>query len=133
MTMRAAGSFQVKLAPIPMHDESIGGVGRLSIDKQYLGDLNGAGRGEMLSALGSVQGSAAYVAIERVSGTLHGRAGSFVIQHRGIMTRGAPELVITVVPDSGTDELAGISGSMSIDIRGKDHFYTFDYEISPAG
>lgn len=132
MSMRAAGSFQVKLAPIPLHDESIGGVGRLSLDKQYLGDLQGAGKGEMLSAMGNVQGSAAYVAIEHVSGTLHGRAGSFLIHHRGVMTRGAPELVIHIVPDSGTGELAGISGSMTIDIRGRDHFYTLDYELAES-
>jgi len=131
MSMRAAGAFEVQLAPIPQHDESLG-IGRLSIDKQYQGDLIATARGEMLSAMGNEQGSAAYVAIERVTGTLHGRSGSFVIQHRGIMTRGAPELVITIVPDSGTGELAGISGVMTIDIRGRDHFYTLEYRLAAA-
>ena len=131
---RAAGAFQVKLEPIALHDEpAMGpGVGRLTLDKRYDGDLMAIGKGEMLSAMGTEQGSAAYVAIERITGTLHGRSGSFVIQHRGIMTRGAPDLVITVVPDSGTGELAGISGAMSIDIRGRDHFYTFEYELAPV-
>ena len=131
---RAVGAFQVKLEPIALHDEpAMGpGVGRLTLDKMYDGDLIAIGRGEMLSAMGAEQGSAAYVAIERITGTLHGRSGSFVIQHRGIMTRGAPDLVITVVPDSGTGELSGISGAMSIDIRGRDHFYTFEYELAPV-
>jgi len=131
---RAVGAFQVKLEPIALHDEpAMGpGVGRLTLDKMYDGDLIAIGRGEMLSVMGAEQGSAAYVAIERITGTLHGRSGSFVIQHRGIMTRGAPDLVITVVPDSGTGELSGISGAMSIDIRGRDHFYTFEYELAPV-
>jgi len=129
---RAVGAFQVKLEPIPLHDEpAMGpGVGRLTLDKMYDGDLIAIGKGEMLSAMGTEQGSAAYVAIERITGTLHGRSGSFVIQHRGIMTRGAPELVITIVPDSGTGELAGISGAMAIDIRGRDHFYALDYQLA---
>jgi hypothetical protein len=129
MNLHAAGAFEVRLAPIPPHDESLG-FGRFSIDKQYQGDLVATAKGEMLSAMGNQQGSAAYVAIERVTGTLHGRSGSFVIHHRGIMTRGAPELVITIVPDSGTGELAGISGAMAIEIRGRDHFYTLDYELA---
>lgn len=134
MKVRAAGSFEVKLAPVGLHDENLGSqIGRFSIDKQYSGDLMAIGRGEMLSAMGQEQGSAAYVAIERVTGLLHGRSGSFVIAHRGVMTRGTPDLVIVIVPDSGSGELAGISGSMTIDIRGRDHFYTLDYEIQPSG
>ena len=130
MSVQAAGAFDVKMAPVPVHDESVGPhIGRFFLDKQYHGDLIGAGKGEMLSAMGNEQGSAAYVAIERITGSLHGRSGSFVIQHRGIMTRGAPDLVITVVPDSGDGELAGISGTMAIEIRGREHFYTLDYEL----
>jgi len=130
VSVQAAGAFDVKMAPVPVHDESVGPqIGRFFLDKQYQGDLIGAGKGEMLSAMGNEQGSAAYVAIERITGSLHGRSGSFVIQHRGIMTRGAPDLVITVVPDSGDGELAGISGTMAIEIRGREHFYTLDYEL----
>lgn len=131
--MRAAGSFEVKLKPMPMHDETIAGMGRLSIDKMYFGDLKGTGKGEMLSAIGDVQSSAVYVAIECVTAALHGRSGSFAIHHRGVMTRGNPQLEISVVPDSGTGELTGISGTMTIDIRGRDHFYTFDYELPSSG
>jgi hypothetical protein len=133
MSLRASGAFDVRMAPIP-HDESMGvGVARFSLDKQYSGDLVGTGKGEMLSAMGNVQGSAAYVAIELVTGSMQGRSGSFVIAHRGVMTRGTPDLVISIVPDSGTGELAGISGTMAIDIRGRDHFYTLDYQIQPSG
>ena len=128
MSVRATGSFEVKMAPAPVHDDTVG-IGRFTLDKQYQGDLIGTGKGEMLSAMGTVQGSAAYVAIERVTGSLQGRSGSFVIQHRGIMTRGTPDLVITIVPDSGDGELAGITGTMGIEIRGRDHFYTLDYEL----
>lgn len=133
MSQSAIGSFEVKLKPLPMHDETIAGVGRLSIDKMYFGDLKGSGKGEMLSAIGDVQSSAAYVAIERITCSLHGRSGSFVIHHRGIMTRGVPDLVIAVVPDSGTDALKGITGTMAIEIRGRDHFYTFDYQLPSSG
>src|SRR5579863_1966944 len=84
--------------------------------------------GRMLTA-GTPNGSGVYVAIERVSGTLHGRKGSFVLHHTGIMTRGQPQMTISVVPDSGTDELAGISGSLSIEIVGGKHFYSFQYTL----
>jgi hypothetical protein len=83
----------------------------------------------MLSAMGNVQGSAGYVAIERVTGTLHGKRGSFVLQHTGTMDRGAPSLSIHVVPDSGTEELVGLTGSMQIQIEQGKHFYTFDYSL----
>lgn len=104
-------------------------LGRMALDKSYAGDLAGTGKGAMLSALTSVQGSAGYVAIERVSGTLHGRRGSFVLQHGGVMTRGARQLAITVVPDSGSGELAGLAGRMDIQIADGKHYYTFDYEL----
>ena len=128
VTTRASGPFDVKLTPQPMDDQPDGSaLGRLSIDKQFHGDLEGTSKGQMLSAGTSVKGSAGYVAIERVSGTLNGRRGSFVLQHSGTMNRGAPQLVITVVPDSGTDELVGLTGSMSIIIENGKHSYVFEY------
>src|SRR5438445_13759827 len=102
---RANGTFDVKLTPA--EDSAFG---RMSIDKQFHGALEGTSKGEMLSASTSVKGSAGYVAIERVTGTLNGKNGSFVLQHYATMTRGAPQLTITVVPDSGTGELEGLSG-----------------------
>jgi hypothetical protein len=103
----------------------------MSIDKQFHGDLEATSKGEMLSAGTGVTGSAGYVAIERVSGTLHGRAGAFVLQHSGIMTRGEPQLTVTVVPDSGTGELVGLAGEMAILIADGKHSYEFDYTLSP--
>jgi hypothetical protein len=107
-------------------------IGRMSVEKQYRGALEAAGRGEMLAASTSVAGSAGYVAIERVTGTLDGRGGAFVLLHRGVMTRGAPDLAIDVVPDSGTEELAGLSGRMAIRIEEGRHFYDFEYTLPPA-
>jgi hypothetical protein len=104
-------------------------VGRMSIDKQFHGDIEGASKGQMLTAGTSVKGSAGYVAIERVSGTLHGRNGAFILQHSGSMTRGKPQLKITVVPDSGTEQLAGLSGGMTIKIENGKHFYAFEYTL----
>ena len=100
----------------------------MSIDKQYYGDIEATAKGQMLT-VGSPSGSAVYVAIERVTGMLHGRGGTFALHHRGIMTRGQPELTIAVVPDSGTDDLAGISGNLAIEIVDKKHFYIFDYAL----
>ncbi len=130
MTTRVRGPFEVKLTPQPLHDQTEGTLlGRLSIDKQFHGDLEATSRGEMLSAGTAVKGSAGYVAIERVSGTLNGRSGAFVLQHTGLMDRGAPSLTITVVPDSGTDELEGLSGTMAIEIVDGKHTYDFEYTI----
>ena len=123
---RARGTFEVKLAPLAAADAF---PGRMSLDKQFRGDLEGTGKGEMLTAMTPVQGSAAYVAIERIEGTLAGRSGSFVVQHSGTMNRGAQQLVIRIVPDSGTGELAGISGTMRIDISGGQHSYTLEYSL----
>lgn len=126
--MQANGQFEVKLAPQPPAPGlEQAGLGRMTIDKQFQGDLEATSLGEMLSAMGQVQGSAGYVAIERVTGTLHGRRGSFVLQHRGVMNRGEPELSVSVVPDSGTEALSGLSGSMQILIEDGKHYYTFDY------
>ena len=128
--MQANGPFEVKLAPQPAAPGiEPANLGRMTIDKQFQGDLEATSLGEMLSAMGQVQGSAGYVAIERVTGSLHGKQGSFVLQHYGIMDRGAPQMTITVVPDSGTDALAGLSGSMQIQIEDGKHSYTFDYSL----
>jgi hypothetical protein len=128
--MQANGPFDVKLTPQPAAPGiEPANLGRMTIDKQFHGDLEAASLGEMLSAMGQVQGSAGYVAIERVTGTLHGRQGSFVLQHYGIMDRGAPQLTITVVPDSGTDALAGLRGTMQIQIEDGKHSYVFDYSL----
>ena len=130
MTTRATGTFEVKLAPLPTSDSSEGSpLGRMSIDKQIHGDLEGTGKGEMLTAATSVKGSGAYAAIERVSGSLHGRTGSFVLQHLGTMTRGVPQLSITVVPDSGTGQLAGITGNFLVIMADGKHSYEFDYSL----
>ena len=131
MFTRASGPFSVKLAPLPAYDSTDGSTaGRMSIDKQFLGDLEATSKGEMLMAGTSTKGSAGYVAIERVTGHLHGKLGSFVLQHSGTMHRGTPSLSVTVVPDSGTEQLAGISGTMAINVNGKEHDYVFDYTIA---
>jgi hypothetical protein len=127
---RARGEFTVTLTP-QSSDELTGAstLVRLAIDKQITGDLIGARNGEMLRAGTPVKGSAVYVALERVVGALHGRTGSFVLQHSGRMTRGSPELTVSVVPDSGSGELTGLTGTMRIIIEGKRHSYEFDYTI----
>ena len=130
MKMHATGTFEVKVLPLPADDNvDTGGFGRLSIDKQFSGALNGTGKGQMVAGMTAVEGSAAYVALERVSGTLNGRTGTFVLQHTGVMTRGAQELRITVVPDSGTGELTGLAGTMKIIIEGGKHSYELEYTI----
>lgn len=130
MTTRATGPFDVKLAPEPLSSVAVAsGIGRMSLDKVFHGELSATSTGEMLSVMGSVKGSAAYVALEHVTGTLHGRRGSFALQHTGVMDRGVPSLVVTVVPDSGTGELAGLTGTMSIHIDGKAHSYVFDFTL----
>jgi hypothetical protein len=126
---RASGTFEVKMAPLTTGDEV---PGRMSLDKQFHGALEATGKGEMLTAMTSVQGSAGYVAVERVTGKLDGRSGSFVLQHSGIMNRGEPNLTITVVPDSGTGELAGIAGTMKINIADGKHFYDFEYTLGES-
>jgi Protein of unknown function (DUF3224) len=133
LTTRASGTFDVHLTPQSLADTALAGsLNRMAIDKQFHGDLEATSKGEMLAAGTSVKGSAGYVAIERVSGTLHGRRGTFVLQHSGTMTRGAPGLAITVVPDSGTDELAGLAGTMMITIADGKHSYDFDYTLAKA-
>lgn len=131
--VRAHGTFEVKLTPQVTGDSAKGTpLGRMSMDKRFSGDLEGTSTGDMLTAGTGVAGSAGYVAIERVSGTLHGRSGTFILQHSGTMTRGAPQLTITVVPDSGTGELTGLAGTMAIIIDSGKHSYDFEYTL-PAG
>jgi len=128
MANRASGTFEVKVIPQPAED-AVGdpGMSRLLLDKQFQGDLKGTSKGQMLAIGTAVEGSAGYVAIERVTGTLHDRSGTFALQHSGTMTRGAPQLIISVVPDSGTNELVGIAGKMTINIVEGKHLYEFDY------
>ncbi|HEY1945710.1 MAG TPA: DUF3224 domain-containing protein [Bryobacteraceae bacterium] len=126
MINHANGTFEVKLLPQPAEEKTLG---RMSIDKEFHGDLEAASKGEMLAATTSVKGSAGYVAMERVSGSLHGRTGTFVLQHSSAMTRGTPQQSVTVVPDSGTDQLAGLSGKMTIIIKDGKHSYEFEYEL----
>ena len=133
MSMHARGGFEVKLNPLPAYNTSADAkLGRMSIDKQFHGGLEGTSQGEMLSAMTDIKGSAGYVAIERVNGTLNGRRGSFVLQHNATMNRGEPFLNIIVVPDSGSGELAGLTGSMKIIIAEGRHSYQFDYALAPA-
>jgi hypothetical protein len=125
----ASGPFDVKLAP-QTDANSDGAIARMTIDKQFHGELEATSVGQMLSSMGSVKGSAGYVAIEKVTGTLNGRKGTFVLQHNATMDRGKPELNIIVVPDSGTGELEGLKGTMSIEIAaGGKHSYKFDYTL----
>ena len=130
MTQKAAGTFEVDLESLAEPNSSGGTtLGRMSIDKRFAGDLVGTGKGEMLSAISGVEGSAGYVAIERVEGSLGGRQGSFVFQHSATMSRGKPEQAITVVPDSGSGELEGLAGSFIISIVEGKHFYEFEYTL----
>jgi hypothetical protein len=131
VTRRASGAFDVKITPQAMTAEG-SGLGRMSLDKQFRGDLAATSKGEMLTASTPVKGSAVYVAVEQVTGTLHGRSGSFVLHHTGIMSRGTPQLTITVVPDSGTGELEGLTGTMTITIADGKHTYDFDYMLAPG-
>jgi len=131
MTGHAKGSFEVKLTPQkPDNDVAqAANFGRYSIDKQFHGDLEATSKGEMIGAQTETKGSAGYVAMERVTGKLNGRSGTFILQHSGTMKGGAFELSVTVVPDSGTAELKGISGKMNIIITEGKHFYEFDYTL----
>ena len=131
MPARATGPFDVKVTPQPADEYADGAtLGRLTLDKSFHGDLEATSRGQMLTGMSSVKGSAGYVAIERVTGTLGGKRGSFILQHTGTMDRGTPQLVITVVPDSGTEELAGLRGTMTIDVAaGGAHSYVLEYTL----
>ena len=133
MKSRATGTFEVKMSPQTVHDEALGSaVSRLSLEKQFHGDLQATSKGEMLASRSVVQGSAGYIALEQVTGTLQGRVGTFVLQHSGTMARGVPQLSVTVVPDSGTGQLVGLSGNLVINVVDGKHLYDFDYSVADA-
>jgi Protein of unknown function (DUF3224) len=125
----ASGTFEVKL--VPQTDDKSGdpALGRMTIDKQFHGDLEGTSKGQMLTGMTEVKGSAGYVAMEKVTGTLKGRTGTFILQHTATMNRGVPQLSITVVPDSGTGQLAGITGNFKVIIAEGKHSYEFEYTL----
>jgi hypothetical protein len=128
--MKAQGTFEVTAQPEPPYDAADGvNLGRMSLDKRWTGGIEGTSQAQMLSARTPMDGSAGYVAIERVIGTLAGKRGSFVLQHNGIMTRGAKTLSVTVVPDSATGELQGLSGQLAIENTQGQHHYVFEYEF----
>lgn len=129
--MQAKGSFTVNLNPLDNTYPGAGGntLGRMGIEKTYSGDLDASGRGEMLSARTAVPRSAGYVAIEEVSGTLAGKRGSFVLQHFGLMSPGGESLRVDIVPDSGTGEWQGITGSLTIQRTGDGHTYRLEYDL----
>ena len=120
------GEFDVKVTPVQDEDKTLV---RMTLDKRYHGDLDGTAKGQMLSADANGKDSGVYVAIERVTGTLQGRSGSFLLNHTGIMTKGVPHLSIAIVPDSGSGQLTGLSGTMDIKIEGGKHFYILDYTL----
>ena len=133
MQRQVKGEFEVKRtpeSPCDMGGDAI--AGHFRFDKRFHGDLDASSVVHMLAVGTDVPGSAGYVAIERLSGTLQGRSGSFFMQHNGIMDRGMPSLSLSVVPDSGTGELTGLSGRMAIDIVDGKHYYTFDYVLGDA-
>lgn len=127
--MTARGTFDVKVIPQAADDSAGGPFSRLFLDKQFHGDLEGPSKGQMLGAMSAVEGSGGYVALELVSGTLHGKKGTFVLQHNGTMRKNVPNMIVTVVPDSGTGELTGLAGTMTIIIEGSKHSYVFEYTL----
>ena len=133
VTEHASGTFEVKLAPSGEADKAEGStLGSYSLEKQYHGDLEASAKGTMLTAGTDVKGSAGYVAIERVTGALKGHKGSFVLQHNGMLTRGTPQQNIVVVLDSGTGELTGLTGKLTVIIESGKHSYEFDYSLPPS-
>lgn len=132
MTTRASGTFEVRLSPQVDGEAGGAGVGRMLLDKSFVGDLEATSKGQMLAVRTSTEGSAGYVAMELVTGKLNGREGAFVLQHTGTMNRGAQQLSINVVPDSGTGALEGLAGRMEIDFSGGGHAYHFDYTLGDA-
>jgi hypothetical protein len=130
MSEVAKGEFVVKLLPLIFEGQPEGSkLGRMAIDKSITGDLVATTQGQMLSAMAEVPGSAGYVAIEKVEGALKGKHGSFVLQHSGTMNRGSPSLLVTVVPDSGTGDLVGLSGQFTIIVAAGKHSYEFTYTL----
>ncbi len=133
MASHASGPFEVKMTPQgPVEGVGDPTVARVALDKTYQGGLVATSRGEMLATRTEVAGSAGYVAIERVEGALHGKAGGFALQHSGIMDRGVPSLTLVVIPDSGTGELVGIAGTMAIQAEAGKHSYDLEYTLPEA-
>ena len=129
-TIHASGTFDVQIKPLPAYNTDDANLGRMSIDKQFHGDLEGISKGEMLSAgTGAGGSSGGYVAIESVKGTIAGRSGTFVFQHSATMNRGVPALSVSVIPDSGTGDLTGLTGTLMINIADGKHSYEFDYML----
>lgn len=130
MTALARGTFEVSVVPIPGPSEpSIWTPGRMALEKRFQGELVATSQGEMMSVL-DPHGSGGYAALERVQGVLQGRRGSFVLLHHGLMTQRVPgDWSVVVVPGSGTGELEGLSGRMTITITGKAHVYSFEYSL----
>jgi hypothetical protein len=134
VSMHAEGTFDVKTSPLLSEDAIAGtAIGRYGLDKQFHGDLEAASKGEMLGAGNPATGTAGYVAIEQVTGTLHGRTGSFALQHFGTMEDNKFDLTVKVVPGSGEGDLTGISGTMTIAIVSGKHSYNFDYTLPARG
>jgi hypothetical protein len=132
MTIHARGTFDVKVTPQAPDDAAAGPFGRLFLDKTFHGELDGTSKGQMLASGTGNDGSGAYVALELVRGTLNGRRGSFVLQHKGTMAKGVATMIVTVVPDSGTEELTGLAGKMTIIIAGGKHSYDLEYALGSA-
>jgi len=131
--MHARGTFEVQITPLPADEYADAlSTGRMGITKQLSGDIDGTGKGQMLTGMGTTKGSAAYSAIERITGTVGGRSGSFILQHTAVMHDGAQELTITIVPTSGSGELTGIAGTFSIIMDGKVHRYEMTYTLPAA-
>jgi hypothetical protein len=129
LAKHATGFFDVKLAPLAPDDGPGTWFGRMSIDKRFHGDIEATSKGQMLSAHTAVKQSAGYVAFEQVTGTVQGKRGSFILQHMGMMNKGSAGQSILVVPDSGTEELTGIRGKMTIRVEGGKHHYDFEYSL----
>ncbi|MBB4659183.1 DUF3224 domain-containing protein [Parvularcula dongshanensis] len=126
---QARGTFSVSMEPVEENEGEGATLGRMTLSKTFEGDLAGRSEGQMLTAMTPVQGSAAYVAIERFEGSLGGRSGGFALSHRGVMSAAGQDLVIGIVPDSGSGDLSGIKGTMDIEVSGGQHAYTLDYDL----
>ena len=129
MPNQAQGNFDVKITPVAEDKGAGSTLGRMTIDKVFHGDITGTSKGEMLT-VSTDAGSAVYVAVERISGTLHGKQGSFALVHQGIATANGQELAIFVAPDSGSGELVGLTGKMTLDLSGGGHAYILEYSLS---
>jgi hypothetical protein len=128
--IKVSGTFKVTITPLPAEaDVGDPSIARMSLHKEFQGELKAIALGQMLAAMSPVKGSAAYVAIDRVTGSLQGRQGSFSLYHCGVMDRGTPQLTVSIVPDSGTDELTGISGNLAIRVEEGQHFYDLEYQL----